>query len=130
MTKSTNDSRPPGTTLPPGTPNGDVRCLIVPLRAGQWAAQFDVDSPVFGTIKDSYPEEGMIDLVVYDWRGNKIGRVSPPMGGPTTFEPCCEAANYRRIEKPTFPMERNIYGNPVFGWHNAKKKVAKAKDHA
>jgi len=47
----------------------------------------------------------LLDLVRYAPNGTKLGRVSPAMGGPRTFEPACTAAGWQRIKAPQFPMK-------------------------
>lgn len=48
---------------------------------------------------------GYIDIVLFDRRGNKLGRTSPPEGGPKDFEPCREAKDWKVIEPPRFPLK-------------------------
>ena len=40
--------------------------------------------------------------------GGAVGRASPAMGGPRTFEPACTVTDWRRIGQPQFPMAPQI----------------------
>lgn len=59
-----------------------------------------------GIVKEFYEDEegNLVDIILYDRNGNKVGRSSPHCGGPRTFEPCCEAEGWKEIEKPKFPL--------------------------
>lgn len=84
------------------------------FHKGQWVARRDESQPLFGIVRDVYTCDGdlLIDIIVYDLKGNKVGRKSPALDGPTGFEPACPAKNYRAIVKPSFPIERvGLYGN-------------------
>lgn len=74
------------------------------MKRGDWVAEPDVYRPTFGVVREVY-DDGTFNLVVYSFKGEKLGRVSPPEGGPTAFEPCCPQAHYRRIKQPEFPMK-------------------------
>lgn len=58
------------------------------------------------TVKEIHEYEGEIlfDLVMYDRDGTRLGRVSPALGGPRTFEPMCSIEGWERVAAPTFPM--------------------------
>lgn len=84
------------------------------FKRGDWAAQNDVRTPAFGRVVDVFniDDEWCLNIVLYDLKGNRVGRRSPAMGGPTTFEPACPATNYRKIKRPNFPIEHvGLYGN-------------------
>jgi hypothetical protein len=50
------------------------------------------------------PADNTFDLVMYSIpNGDRLGRVSPAMGGPRHFEPCCDTKGWRRC-KPSFPI--------------------------
>lgn len=51
-----------------------------------------------------YHDTVYVDLTLISRSGEKIGRESPPMGGPRTFEPACPYADWQRIEAPEFPI--------------------------
>jgi hypothetical protein len=47
-----------------------------------------------------------LDLYIYSDRGERIGRTSPVMGGPRTYEPCCSAEGWERLEgEPDWPIK-------------------------
>lgn len=78
------------------------------FQPGQWV----VDTSDFGRVakvKDVYIGEPCLDLVLYARDGERLGRVSPPEGGPRNFEPACDAEHWRPIRKPAFPLPR--YGS-------------------
>lgn len=75
-------------------------------KKGDWVS----DGSSIAVVKNVTPAtdswEATYDLFMYDREGTKVGRVSPVMGGPKGFEPCCSAANYKRIQPPRFPLSR------------------------
>jgi len=79
----------------------------VKFEKGKWVAEKDTRRPLLGIIKDVWSDEHgvSLDIIVHTWNGERVGRVSPPEGGPTTFEPCCHANHYALIEKPQFPLK-------------------------
>ena len=54
----------------------------------------------------------LIDLVLYDWRGNKIGRTSMHEGGPRSFEPALPLEDFERIYRPSFPIDVALVWKP------------------
>lgn len=50
-------------------------------------------------------DEILFDLVMYDRNGDKVGRISPAMGGPRSFEPACPISGWRRIAEPSWPVQ-------------------------
>jgi hypothetical protein len=60
-------------------------------------------------VKDVFADEHgtCLNIILYAWNGERIGRRSPPEGGPTAFEPACPADQYGRIKAPAFPLKRN-----------------------
>lgn len=74
-----------------------------PVKPSDWVSD---DGERIGRVKNVYGSEGdlLLDIVMYDHRGNKLGRISPACGGPRTFEPACPAENWRRVNEPQFPM--------------------------
>jgi hypothetical protein len=94
----------------------------LPVAAGDWVATIDGLTFEIGKVKSSYRFEGqvLIDLVLYDVAGNRVGRTSPAMGGPRTFEPAMLYTGvFRRIEPPRFPIARTMRGKPTdrAGWN-------------
>lgn len=67
-------------------------------------------------------EDGLLDIVLYARDGKRIGRDSPAMGGPTTFEPCCDPDNWKRIQEPEFPLMRAAYIEEVVHYLDAPHK--------
>lgn len=74
---------------------------------GGWVASNEGPQGIFGfkprlaKVKDIY-DDGNLDLILYDHTGERIGRGSPAMGGPTSFEPYCSAEFWEPIEEPDF----------------------------
>jgi hypothetical protein len=89
----------------------------LPFKGGDWVESKEGVLQV-GIVKRCYwsrgwngqPDEILIDLYLYDYDENRVGRVSPVMGGPRTFEPSLSAGDWKRIEKPRFPI--TIQGIP------------------
>jgi hypothetical protein len=84
--------------------------LPLPVKPGDW-----VESKYgckVATVKDVYRESAdvvLVDLFIYDRDGNKVGRESPVLGGPRKFEPALDWKDWKRIERPSFPIVlRNI----------------------
>lgn len=82
---------------------------------GDWIAQTEVEQPRFGVVKDMFSQanEWLVNIDMWTPQGDNPGRISPPEGGPTSFEPACPAKNYAHIEKPNLPLDKNrfnLYG--------------------
>lgn len=73
-------------------------------KKGDWVAEPNVRRPHFGIIKETW-DDGSIDIIMFTHNGERVGRLSPPEGGPTAYEPCCPGASYAKIEKPEFPLK-------------------------
>lgn len=76
-----------------------------PVKPGDWVTAKHTDDQ-FAKVKDVYAgnNEVLVDLVIYDCEGTKVGRMTPHEGGPRSFEPACSLDNWQRIKKPTFPI--------------------------
>lgn len=76
---------------------------IFPYKPGDWVAD---KSDNIAKVKDVYESEGeiLLDLYIYDREGNKLGRISPVMGGPKKYEPACSSEGWERIKEPNFPI--------------------------
>lgn len=75
------------------------------LSKGDWVVDTDDDfTPLFGKVKEVW-SDGSIDVVVYTPHGERVGRRSPPEGGPTSYEPCLTASRFALIEEPAFPLK-------------------------
>lgn len=76
---------------------------VFPFKPGDWVSN---DADRVAQVKSVYGEgdEVLLDLVLYDWKGDKVGRESPACGGPRTFEPACSAEGWERVAEPDFPI--------------------------
>ncbi|MDU8350904.1 hypothetical protein RYA05_03230 [Pseudomonas syringae pv. actinidiae] len=85
-----------------------------PVEKKNWVMERDVQHPSIGRVKDCYwdsaCQEWVIDIVLYSPDGDRIGRSSPAMGGPRSFEPAVPFEYWERIEKPQFPLNRDGTG--------------------
>ncbi len=73
-----------------------------PVKPGDWVAN---PAGEIARVKDiGFDGSYVVDLYLYDRDGTKLGRTSPAMGGPRTFEPCCDYSWWHRIEEPVFPL--------------------------
>lgn len=70
------------------------------MKRGDWVS----NKQEIGIVSYVYEEDDLIDVVIYDRKGNRLGRTSPPEGGPTKFEPCCSTKYWKVIETPQFPL--------------------------
>ena len=80
------------------------------FKKGDWVAEKDGDRrPHFGQVVGAQRDQWgyTLNIAMYTWNGERAGRLSPPEGGPTSYEPCCPAEKYARIEKPEFPLDRD-----------------------
>lgn len=82
-------------------------------RRGDWVCR--EDNRAIGQVRDAYGDKDgeYLDIVLYSPSGDRIGRDSPPMGGPTSFEPACPAAHWLRIDPPRFPLPTDLYGDII-----------------
>ncbi len=78
------------------------------IEKGDWVASDDH----IGKVREVHDDD-TLDIVLYARSGQKIGRESPDMGGPTGFEPCCPGYLWRPIYEPKFPLRRYAYVNEV-----------------
>jgi hypothetical protein len=74
-----------------------------PFKPGDWVSN---NSDHIALVKSVYGDEGdvLLDLCLYNRDGDKIGRESPAMGGPRTFEPAVSGKDWHRIKPPKFPV--------------------------
>lgn len=80
--------------------------LPYPFKPGDWVAGIG-DHRRLAKVKDVSRDKGgevLLDLWLYDPDGTRIGRESPALGGPRTFEPSCDAQAWERIARPAFPV--------------------------
>jgi hypothetical protein len=73
-------------------------------QPGAWVAQLGCDDyhPRIAKVRDAYPDHNALDLIFFSGTGERIGRVSPAMGGPKGFEPFCSAELWVEIDAPPF----------------------------
>lgn len=79
--------------------------LTLPVKPGDWVASHN-NAGYVAKVKNvvRYKDEVLVDLILFSRTGERIGRESPAMGGPRTYEPSCDYANWHRISKPEFPI--------------------------
>jgi hypothetical protein len=83
------------------------------MKKGDWVASREelgswTNQPQFGKVREVYGD--LMDVVLYDTEGEKVGRESDPLDGPTEFEPCLPCADWVVIQKPKFPLPRYSWG--------------------
>lgn len=85
-----------------------------PVSKKDWVMERDVQHPSLGKVKDCYwdptCQEWVMDVTLYSPDGLRVGRSSPAMGGPRSFEPALPVEHWERIEKPQFPLARDGTG--------------------
>lgn len=101
---------------PPAVEDKSPPCEQAPFKAGDWAAETpESGRPDIAKVKDvcwdEVAKEWVADLVLYAPSGDRLGRRSPAMGGPRSFEPCVPVSGWRRIEKPQFPVSTDMSGH-------------------
>ena len=100
--------------------------IILPVVQGDWVAEKrdGLGAVRVGRIRQAYVSGGEVymDLVLYAMDGMKIGRDSPHMGGPKTFEPFIpfDEERWVRIAAPQFPIVARQVRRPSAtqpGWY-------------
>lgn len=88
---------------------------------GVWVACDDENQPRIAQVQDCYVFNGemLLDLVMYRRDGTRIGRVSPPCGGPRNFEPACPAAAWGPIEEPDW----DYLSVPRYHWGDRVRRI-------
>lgn len=90
---------------------------VLPVVQGDWVFRESGGDFEVARVRQSYFEgdEVYCDLVPYSLEGVNIGRQSPALGGPKSFEPWCLFTDngWQRIEKPSFPLEKALVGVPA-----------------
>lgn len=85
-----------------------------PVEEKDWVIERDVQHPQLGRVKERYWDSAcsqwVMDVVLYSPDGQRLGRTSPAMGGPRSFEPAVPFEYWQRIEKPVFPLGRDGTG--------------------
>ena len=90
----------------------DIDTKPLPVVKGDWIESREYN-PRVGRVVDSYWKSDadggdplcMVDVAIYAISGNKVGRESPAMGGPRTYEPWLSYSEWFRIAKPAFPLK-------------------------
>lgn len=82
---------------------------ILPIAQGDWVAENrdGLGQIRVGRVRYAWfdGDEVLMNLVIFSMDGDKIGRDSPHMGGPRSFEPCIPFDDrWVRIEAPDFPI--------------------------
>jgi len=80
------------------------------VKKGDWL--FD-GCELIGKARSDVYMGNAIDVTIFNTEGERVGRVSPPMGGPCSFEPACTASDWTVIEEPEFPLTRFEYLSDV-----------------
>jgi hypothetical protein len=78
----------------------------LPLRGNCWVMQGSGTNIRIAKVRACYRSGGevLLDLWMYSTEGEKLGRLSPALGGPSSFEPACTLDGWVRIEEPRFPL--------------------------
>lgn len=63
-----------------------------------WIGRF-CSAPYYG-----HDNELIVDVVLFDRSGKRVGRESPRVRGMGNFEPACPLKEWIEIEPPTFPI--------------------------
>lgn len=96
-----------------------------PFKKKDWVVERIVQHPGIGQVKDCYwdgtEQDWVVDLVLFNADGRRIGRESPSMGGPKTFEPAVPVRHWDRITEPAFPLSRD--GTGFRDWRSALQVV-------
>lgn len=94
--------------------------VVLPVVQGDWIAERRSERCQVARVRQSYADPGpgdavLMDLVLYSFDGEKIGRESIACGGPKSFEPACEWSEerYVRIAAPDFPLRTSRWDVPV-----------------
>lgn len=89
---------------------------VLPIVQGDWVATVGHGLRVqIGRVRYSWREgaEVVMNVVLYNTNGDRIGRESPAFGGPRGFEPALIFdERWQRIEKPDFPLIRHAVSLP------------------
>ncbi len=94
---------------------------VLPVVRGDWVESCDTTYPRIARVVEAFwdvrgaERKCMVNLSIYSVEGERIGRVSPAMGGPSRFEPWIDYAGWIRIEKPRFPMQLTWVPEPESG---------------
>lgn len=94
--------------------------VTFPVKPGDWVSNSNGRPAKVKAVYEC-SGEALADLVLYDRKGNRVGRELPACGGPRTFEPACSLDGWHRIAEPSFPIELkwipNGEGSVVGGYY-------------
>ncbi|USN16074.1 hypothetical protein PAPPERLAPAPP_03330 [Brevundimonas phage vB_BpoS-Papperlapapp] len=91
---------------------------VLPIAQGDWVAERrdGLGAVRVGRVRQAYfsGDAVFMDLVLFAMDGVKIGRDSPDMGGPKTFEPFIpfDEERWVRIAAPEFPIQARQIRRP------------------
>jgi len=78
-------------------------------KKGDWVADTESSAPNFGTVVELFQDhvtgEWLVNIDLWQVNGSNPHRLSPPEGGPTKFEPACNAFRYKKITPPELPFK-------------------------
>ncbi len=74
----------------------------LPFKPGDWVWDGQRAAQVKAVSRDR--DEVVLDLYLYGDSGLRLGRQSPALGGPRSFEPCCSSEHWERITEPRWPI--------------------------
>jgi len=92
------------------------------MKNNDWVARLGADTnmPQIAKVKYIYPDGDVADLIFYSHTGEKLGRVSPAMGGPKGFEPACGLDTWVVIKEPKFDK----LAEASWGWGHLVERQA------
>jgi hypothetical protein len=76
---------------------GDAHLQIAQVRKAYWYRNSSGEVKLYA------------DLWIYNYNGDRIGRESPALDGPRTYEPHCDLEEFQRIQEPEFPIGLHRY---------------------
>lgn len=77
----------------------------LPFKPGDWVVDLSERVALVKGVS-RFQDEVLLDLYMYSLRGERIGRTSPACGGPRTYEPCCSAEGWERLDgEPDWPIK-------------------------
>ncbi len=76
-----------------------------PVKPGDWLT--NKFNHKIAKVRNVYRDcsDVLVDLVLYNASGTRVGRESPSFGGPRSYEPACDYSDWHRVAKPIFPVE-------------------------
>lgn len=102
--------------------------VTFPVKPGDWVSNANGRPAKVKAVYES-SGEALADLVLYNRKGNRVGRESPACGGPKSFEPACSLEGWHRIAEPSFPIELKWIptgeGSVVGGYYAGKPLPAR-----